>query len=73
MYLKTGFSSVRQSFTQLVGGKQEQAKMGFPPPTCVTRDCLTVLELVLEYINHLAKRRTVRLSLHMRPTVVAKI
>ena len=28
-------------FTQLVGGKPEQAKMRFPPPRCVTRDCLS--------------------------------
>ena len=51
MYCKTSLSTVRQSLvTQLLGEKQEQAKIGFPSPTCVTRDCLTVFKLVLKYI-----------------------
>ena len=40
-------------------GKQEQAKMGFPPPTCVTRDCMTVLKLVLKYIEQNGMREEV--------------
>ena len=54
MYFKTSLSTVKQSqVTQLLCGKQEQPKMGFPPPTCVTRDCLTVVKLVLKYIYRL--------------------
>ena len=44
MYFKTNFSSVRQTI---------------PPPTCVTRDCMTVLKLVLKYIEQNGMREEV--------------